>query len=216
MPNVLVDGKGNDATVLALSHWAGAGTPDELKADTSTEIAVKYLRSPERETYRRGAEAVSNNHYDIDGLMGMWAVLNPEAALERADLIVAVAECGDFERWSGEEATKIACALLGLENSEDSPVRKGLPSGGDYLQQSAHLYRETLPLVSDVLDHVDGYEAFWRDEMREIEESREMFARGEATVQEVAGTGTGNRHAPARGAQPSRSTSAPSARASRS
>jgi hypothetical protein len=117
--------------------------------------------------------------------MGIWAVLNPEAALERADLIVAVAECGDFERWSGEEATKITCGLLGLENHQDSPVRKELPSG-DYLSQSAHLYRETLPLVSDVLDHVDKYEAFWREEMKEIQASRELFERGEATVQEVS------------------------------
>jgi hypothetical protein len=185
VPNILVDGTGNDATVLALSHWRGAGTPDELKADTSTEIAMNYLRSAERETYRKDAKAVSNNHYDIDGLMGIWAVLHPDDALEQSDLVVAVAECGDFERWSGEEATKITCALNGLESGEDSPVRKGLPHGADYLTQSAHLYRETLLLVKDVLDHIERYETFWRDEMREIEASRELFERGEATVQEV-------------------------------
>ncbi len=45
VPNVIVDGVGNNATVLALSHWPGASTPAELKADTSAEIVLNYLRS---------------------------------------------------------------------------------------------------------------------------------------------------------------------------
>jgi hypothetical protein len=119
-PNVIVDRQGNDATVLVLSHWPRNRTPAELKADSSTEIAINYLRSPERERYRRNAEAVSNNHYDVDGLMSMWAVLNPEAALEHVELLVATGECGDFDRWSGEHATKIACALYGMELGKSS------------------------------------------------------------------------------------------------
>ena len=97
VPNVIVDGAGNDATVLMLSHWPGASTPAELKADTSAEIVLNYLRSPDRESLLAGAEAVSNNHFDIDGLMGLWAMLNSEAALANADKLVAIAECGDFE-----------------------------------------------------------------------------------------------------------------------
>ena len=47
VPNVIVDGTGNDATVLMLSHWPGASTPVELKADTSAEIVLNFLRSPD-------------------------------------------------------------------------------------------------------------------------------------------------------------------------
>jgi hypothetical protein len=186
VPNVIVDGRGNDATVLVLSHWPRNKTPPELKADSSTEIAINYLRSAERETYRHGAEAVSNNHFDVDGLMSLWAVLNPEAALERADLLIATGECGDFDRWSGERATKVNCALYGLESLPASPVRLGLGAIRDYLERTAYLYTETLPFVPRLLDDVDSFEEYWRPEYEKVERGRELFARGEATVQEVS------------------------------
>ena len=184
-PNVIVDGRGNDATVLVLSHWPRNRTPDELKADSSTEIAINYLRSPERERYRRDAEAVSNNHYDVDGLMSMWAVLNPEAALEHAELLVATGECGDFDRWSGEHATKIACALYGMELGKSSNVRQALAGIRDYLARTEFLYRHTLPLVPELLSNVDAFEEYWRDEFARVQADRELFARGEASLQEV-------------------------------
>ncbi len=185
VPNVVVDGRGNDATVLVLSHWPRNRTPPELKADSSTEIVLNYLRSPQREAYRRGAEAVSNNHYDVDGLMSLWAVLNPEAAPERAELLVAVGECGDFDCWAGEQATKVTCALYGLELLPASPIRKALAGIRDYLDRTEHLYRQTLPLVDQLLDDVDSFEEYWRAEYQRVEAGRELFARGEMTVQEV-------------------------------
>ena len=184
VPNVVVDGRGNDATVLVLSHWPRNGTPPELKADSSTEIVLNHLRSPQREAERRGAEVVSNNHYDVDGLMSLWAMLSPEAALERAELLVAVGECGDFDRWSGERATKVTCALYGLETLASSPIRQGL-AGRDYLERTAFLYRETLPLVPQLLDDIDRFEEYWGDEYRTVEADRELFAKDEATVREV-------------------------------
>ena len=184
IPNVIVDGRGNDATVLTLSHWPRNATPLELKADTSTEIVLNYLRSPERGRYRGDAEAVSNNHYDVDGLMSLWAMLEPEAALERADLLVAIGECGDFDRWSGEQATKVTCALYGLETLASSPIRQGLAGVSDFLERTAFLYHETLPLLPALLDDVDRYEEYWRDEYAKVEAGRALFANGAATVRE--------------------------------
>lgn len=185
-PNVVVDGYGNDATVLVLSHWPRSKTPPELRADTSTEIVINYLRSPDRDRYRQGAEAVSNNHFDVDGLMSVWAMLNPDAALDHTERLVAMAECGDFDRWSGEHATKAVCALYGLESLPSSPLRQGLAGVRDYLERTAYLYRETLPLVQSLLDEVDGLEEYWRPEYDKVQAGRELFARGEATVQEEA------------------------------
>ncbi|OGO53290.1 MAG: hypothetical protein A2148_09210 [Chloroflexi bacterium RBG_16_68_14] len=187
VPNIIVDGRGNDATVLVLSHWPRNRTPPELKADSSTEIVLNYLRSPQREAYRDGAEAVSNNHYDVDGLISLWAMLNPEAVRQEAeaDLLVAIGECGDFDRWSGEQATKVTCALYGLESLPSSPIRQGLAGIRDYLERTAFLYREALPLVPQLLDDIGRFEEYWRDEYRKVEAGRGLFARGEATVQEV-------------------------------
>jgi hypothetical protein len=184
-PNVIVDGYGNAATMLVLSHWPRSKTPPELKADTSTEIVLNFLRSPERERYRQAAEAVSNNHFDVDGLMSVWAMLNPEAAIDRAELVVAMAECGDFDRWSGEHATKAVCALYGLESLPSSPLRQGLTGVRDYLERTAYLYRETLPFVPKLLGDVDPFEEYWRPEYDKVQAGRELFARGEATLQEV-------------------------------
>ncbi|MEX0785470.1 MAG: DUF6687 family protein [Dehalococcoidia bacterium] len=185
VPNAIVDGRGNDATVLTLSHWPRNTTPPELKADTSTEIVLNFLRAPNRDSYLRGADAVSNNHYDVDGLMSLWAMLEPEAALERAELLVAVGGCGDFDRWSGEQATKVTCALYGLESLESSPVRQGLAGVGDFLERTAFLYHATLPMLPELLDDPARYEQYWRDEYARVETDRELFAKGEATVREL-------------------------------
>jgi hypothetical protein len=184
LPNVIVDGRGNEASVLVLSHWPRNETPPELKADTSTEIVLNYLRSPKRDEYRKNAEAVSNNHFDVDGLISVWAILNPEAALERRDLLVAIGECGDFDRWSGEHATKFACTIYGLEKVQGSPIRQGLASIRDYLERTAYLYEQTLPLVPQLLDDPAPFEQYWRDEYARVQAGRELFASGEATVQE--------------------------------
>ena len=82
VPNVAVDGRGNATTLLELSHWPGNLTPTQLKADTSTEIVLNCLRSPKRDEYLAGAEAVSNNHYDIDGLL--WSPKLPTSSRVRA------------------------------------------------------------------------------------------------------------------------------------
>ncbi len=185
VPNVIVDGRGNDATVLVLSHWPGNATPPELKADTSTEIVINYLRSAKRDEYIAGAEAVSNNHYDIDGLMGIWALLNPEQALDRAELLIAIGECGDFSRWSGEQATKITCALNGLETLPSSPIAQGAAQTGDQDASVAHRYREMLTLLPELIDDIEQFEDYWRDEFRRVEEGRALFASGGVTVQET-------------------------------
>ena len=170
VPNVAVDGRGNAATVLELSHWPGNRTPPELKADTSTEIVLNCLRSPEREGYLAGAGAVSNNHYDIDGLLSVWALLEPDGALERAGVVIAAAECGDFDRWSGETATKAVCALRALD----------MPGRSD-----AERYRAALDLLPALLNDVGAFEEQWRDEYAAIETARELIARGGAAVQEL-------------------------------
>ena len=40
-----------------------------------------------------------NNHFDTDGLLSIWVLLDPERALACRDLLVAAAEAGDFDEW---------------------------------------------------------------------------------------------------------------------
>ncbi|MBK9970649.1 MAG: hypothetical protein IPP16_07900 [Acidimicrobiaceae bacterium] len=66
IPNVVVDGSPNADTVLTLSHWPGSPTPPELRDDLSAQIAFRALSEPERFA---GVEAVTNNHFDQDGIV---------------------------------------------------------------------------------------------------------------------------------------------------
>ena len=185
VPNVIVDGVGNDATVLALSHWPGTSTPAELKADTSAEIVLNYLQAPDADAFREGVEAVSNNHFDIGGLMALWAMLNPKDALENADELVAIAACGDFERWTGEHAAKAVCALHGLERLESSPLQGGLAAISERNARTAYLYTATLPFVQTLLDDVDSLEEFWREEYDRVAAGRRVCERNDAGLKEM-------------------------------
>ena len=54
-------------------------TPAEVKADTSTEIALNLVASPNRAALTQGIELVTNNHFDTDGVLSCWTVLTANA-----------------------------------------------------------------------------------------------------------------------------------------
>ena len=80
VPNVVVDGAAGPETRLVLSHWPGSATPDVVREDLSAQIALAALDHPE---LFDGLAAVSNNHFDQDGLMSVYALVDPEGALAR-------------------------------------------------------------------------------------------------------------------------------------
>ena len=82
------DGRLGEYLAITLSHWRRSGTPADLMADTSTAIVFNYLDRPDLHV---PADVVSNNHFDEDGLVGIYALLEPEAAASRRDLLIDVA-----------------------------------------------------------------------------------------------------------------------------
>jgi hypothetical protein len=99
-PNIVVDGASNEGSVLTLSHWPKSGTPWPLKADTSAGIVFNYLDDP---AWHRAAPAVTNNHFDEDGLVGLYCLIEPEHALERRALLIEDIE-GHRALWAEEDA----------------------------------------------------------------------------------------------------------------
>ena len=95
LPSIIVDGKANDSTVLTLSHWPSSNTPVELKADLSAEIVYRYLNNSDS-ILSKPCDVVSNNHFDEDGLVSLYSLLNPQAALEEQSTLVDIASAGDF------------------------------------------------------------------------------------------------------------------------
>lgn len=79
--NIVVDGSPNASTVLTLSHWPGIAQPHGLGTDLSAEMALRYLDDP---CDHAPAEAVTNNHFDQDGLVGIHALIDSPGAHDAA------------------------------------------------------------------------------------------------------------------------------------
>src|SRR5262249_20711095 len=150
VPNVIVDGASTRNTLLTLSHWPKSGTPIELKRDTSAEIAFAYLDSPR---FPVAADAVSNNHFDEDGLVGIFALLDPKAAQHHRGLLVDAAQAGDFGIFERRDAARIAFTLSAFADPQTSPLPKrifDLPYPG----MAAALYVELLGVLPQLLTNL--------------------------------------------------------------
>jgi hypothetical protein len=184
-----------DGTVsnsLHFSHWEGNHTPQALKADTSTEIALNLVASPERERLTEGLELVTNNHFDTDGMLSVWTVMTGERATELREKLIAAAEAGDFSEYSSVDGVRASIVIQGSDAAipgEDagSPLARHL-AGGETVDE-ARSYELILPEVERVITRTSDYEFLWRDVWQRIETALESFASGESHVREDASTG---------------------------
>jgi hypothetical protein len=78
-PEISVDGLVDNT--LNITHWPGNNTPAELKADITTEIAFKLVKSPRFEELTSGIDIITNNHFDADGVIPARVIQHPEEAL---------------------------------------------------------------------------------------------------------------------------------------
>ncbi len=179
-PNIIVDGAANEQTVLALSHWPGSELSDSLKADLSAEIAFNYL---EQQEHHVQVEAISNNHFDADGLVGLWTLLNPEDALDRRDLVIDVASAGDFGVYKDRDAARVSFMLDAWMRPDDSPLNLGVFQQ-PYLDQVLVLYEELLPRFIKILDRIDAFEKFWGPADQILDRSEEQIRDGLIHIKE--------------------------------
>lgn len=180
VPNVIADGHPRRSTVLTLSHWPNSSTPDSLKRDLSAEIALAYLSAPEAHVE---ADVVSNNHFDIDGFMAVWALTNPTAALDDPQLVAEVARAGDFGWTDDDRCARVAFALGTLKTPGMSPLGKGVFDESEP-HQVANLYRTLLDAFDDLVATVDQREELWRDQVAALEATDAGLRDGRITIDE--------------------------------
>jgi hypothetical protein len=165
-PNIVVDGSGTASTVLTLSHWPGSRVAPALAADLSAEIVVRYLEQPDLHV---DVDAVSNNHFDQDGLMGVWALVEPGQALAHRDLLIDVARAGDFTWSRTRDAARIAFTVGSLLDAR---------------QTSGDPYEEFLPRVPELLDDIGAFHAVWADEDAFLDDSDALIEHGDVAIDE--------------------------------
>jgi hypothetical protein len=152
-PTIVVDSTGLGAA-LTLAHWRGAATPAALRDDTSAGSCLRALHAPS--TPGMEAEAVTANHFDIDGFIGVWTLLNPELALAHEALLRLVAVFGDFREidWQHplvDHALQLVCWLNAEEKAHfyepfGAPARRRRED-----EASAEKFAWFLPRFAEIL-----------------------------------------------------------------
>ena len=188
-PKLSVDGTVGNS--IHFSHWQGNNTPPEVKADTSTEIALKLVTSPNREKLTQGIDLVTNNHFDTDGVLSVWTVLTGDHAAQYRDVLIAAAEAGDFSEYSSETGIRISLAIQGEDqassnNETGSPLARFL--AGHEVDDDARAYELVLPEIERLLTRTNDYEPLWRAGWDRIEKACESFEQGQSRVQEFPDT----------------------------
>jgi hypothetical protein len=134
-----------DGAALHLSHWPGNRTPAAWKRDTSVEIALAYARSGE------AVPRVVNNHFDTDGVLAVFGLLEPEIAEAHADVLIAAAEVGDFGDWPrAPQGFWLDAAIASLAGE----------------RTDAAAYAHVLPKLPALLAELDRREDLWGDSWR--------------------------------------------------
>lgn len=179
-PNIVVDGSPNRSTVLTLTHWPGIDQPSGLADDLSAQMAFRYLDGP---VPHPPATVVTNNHFDQDGVVSVFALVRPDDALAHRELLVDVAAAGDFATYRHRDAARASMALWSYASSELSPLA-GQLTGLDEADQCSLLYHETLPLLIPMITQPERFRDLWAAEDERLTASEEAIASGEVTIGE--------------------------------
>jgi Family of unknown function (DUF6687) len=186
IPRLSVDGIVPNS--IHFSHWQGNETVPQLRADTSTEIALNLVAAPNQEELTRGIELVTNNHFDTDGVLSVWTVLTGERALQLREQLIPAAEAGDFSELTNEQAVRASIAIQGSDQpvGEDKSMPLVCHLAGEDVNDEARAYELILPEVERLLTRTDEYEQFWRGPWEKIVTALASFERGASQVTEFA------------------------------
>ena len=178
-PNVIVDGSPTEGTVLCLTHWPGNPGLAQFAADLSAQMAFTYLDAYDR---HQPARCASNNHFDQDGLVSLFALVDPDHARARRSLLVEVARAGDFATYTSREAARISMVLAAYADPRRSPLGD---LGPDYDVATGHLYGELLGRLVELCDHPERFRPLFAREDASLDASEQALASGAVTVEEV-------------------------------
>jgi hypothetical protein len=180
-PNVIVDGAANAHTVLTLSHWPDSNTPEILKDDLSAQIVFRYLDRPQLHV---SASIVSNNHFDQDGLIGIYCLLHPSAAQSQRALLIDIAAAGDFATYQFREAARAAFVLAAFADPDLSPLDSKI-FRERYPTMAGRLYQELLPRLPEIVNYTDSFRSYWEQEDAMLNESEAMIRSGAIQIEEI-------------------------------
>ena len=165
----------------SLSHWPGNTTPGPFRADLSTEIALLWAEKDpsERIEILGPFDLLANNHYDTDGALSAFAVLSPEEALPRRDLMVRAAATGDFALWCGKDALAVDLSVMHLTKSPKSPLAEQLDGILDDTERWSLGYAWLFEHLPEILDDPFTLKPLWEERFEKIIADISRVEKGE-------------------------------------
>ncbi|WP_232326180.1 DUF6687 family protein [Xenorhabdus hominickii] len=177
VPNISADAIHNIATQLTLSHWPANRTPARYKANLSTESVFRFLSDMSEYPDVRH---VTTDHFDLDGLASVYALIAPDHAQSHGQLLVDVARFGDFACGHNTKARQLAFALNTIA-AQTSHATGMIPN--ESLRITA-LFSTMLPALRDLLDVSVIHDALWRDAERHHMETEALLDSQNVTVEQ--------------------------------
>jgi hypothetical protein len=164
---------------LHLSHWPGNRTPARWKADLSTEMALRFAADPDP-----AFRVATNDHHDADGVLALFALLQPEQALAHGEAMVQAAAFGDFQHGEDVAALKAAVVLEKGPTHPGSSASKAIAEAGE--EDAAALATEhALSLLPGLFGDPERHEEVWREDVGWWEVSRDALRAGELRVTDL-------------------------------
>jgi hypothetical protein len=166
---------------LHFSHFKGNKTPPRYKADTGTEIAIKVAEDSSFD--RNRVPICTNNHYDTDGVLAVWAMCLPEDAVLSKDIAIKAAECGDFNHYTTDEAFKVDAAIEGYRHSPNSPYAATI-AGLDEAAADGYVYQKLSHMFPELWQDLDKHRILWEHPLGEVNKSFDAFRAKTFSVKE--------------------------------
>ncbi|MHB1912196.1 MAG: DUF6687 family protein, partial [Acidimicrobiales bacterium] len=120
----------------------------------------------------------TTDHFDQDGLVGVYALTDPAVALSAEARLMAVAEAGDFARGHDRSALRASFALSALAES--------WPAGSANPALDGGLHRAGLDRLPGLLVAPEGWKTDWEEEDEFLAASEAALDAGRVAIYERA------------------------------
>lgn len=163
---------------LTLSHWPGAPKLKQLHDDTSAGIVLNVLKH--KSEILEGCRYVTNNHFDIDGFLGIWCLIHPEKGLDYDQLFRKMALLGDFREIQlktaeDHKALQLVCWFNGLENQRFYAPFDNREVGANELHACVPKYDYFLEAFEEVIREPQRGKEFWEEEYEAVIKGMEIL-----------------------------------------
>jgi hypothetical protein len=155
--NIIVGGRATDGTTEVITPWASNNAATTTH-DTAIGITLDLLR---RNSFAKNCQAVSSDCFSADALVSMFALIQPQLALEMETTLIAVARTANYQIGEDRDAAHISFVLKAWTEPVDSPLNEGVFRESETAIANV-LFEELLPRLAKIIERIDHFEPYWR------------------------------------------------------